>query len=353
MRLTASLLGWQSTGVSPRPIELSSPTSSDQVLVTEGLSKPQQQAVWDALAVRDPEAPVDHRRQGQAEPDPDLRDNENVPLPTVPVGFEADPSCPAGHARVPHGHRRLHAAEVLPYVPDAWVDHDKTRIGYEIPLTRHFYVYVPPRPLEEIDAEINSWRRRSRRCSRGTECDGCPGEADGAVEDQRLRAPLTRYFDHWTVTAVTPRIDEDIKCLEVEFETSGEVSRRSHSPSDYAYTSRSKRHGKADGLSIYRDLGVQLLRLALSITQQDSEDCATYKRIPPGDVVVANDDSMSGIERDPAKRSISDTYWFVQYRSSQSIVHDAHLLRSVPGWSTASSSGSSASSKASRLGRPC
>ena len=46
--------------------------------------------------------------------------------------------------------------EVLPYVPDAWVDHDKTKIGYEIPLTRHFYKYVPPRPLEEIDAEIKS-----------------------------------------------------------------------------------------------------------------------------------------------------------------------------------------------------
>jgi type I restriction enzyme M protein len=43
---------------------------------------------------------------------------------------------------------------VLPYVPDAWVDHDSTKIGYEIPLTRHFYKYVPPRPLAEIDAEI-------------------------------------------------------------------------------------------------------------------------------------------------------------------------------------------------------
>ena len=48
------------------------------------------------------------------------------------------------------------AAEVLPYVPDAWVDHAKTKIGYEIPLTRHFYRYVPPRPLEEIDAEIKA-----------------------------------------------------------------------------------------------------------------------------------------------------------------------------------------------------
>jgi type I restriction enzyme M protein len=48
------------------------------------------------------------------------------------------------------------AGEVLPYVADAWVDHTKTKIGYEIPLTRHFYKYVPPRPLAEIDAEIKA-----------------------------------------------------------------------------------------------------------------------------------------------------------------------------------------------------
>ena len=48
------------------------------------------------------------------------------------------------------------AAEVLPYVPDAWVDHAKTKVGYEIPLTRQFYRYVRPRPLAEIDAEIKS-----------------------------------------------------------------------------------------------------------------------------------------------------------------------------------------------------
>ncbi len=46
------------------------------------------------------------------------------------------------------------AREVLPHVPDAWVDETRTRIGYKIPFTRHFYVYTPPRPLEEIDAEI-------------------------------------------------------------------------------------------------------------------------------------------------------------------------------------------------------
>ena len=49
--------------------------------------------------------------------------------------------------------------EVFPYVPDAWVDHDKTKIGYEIPLNRHFYVYEPPRPLEEIESDLRTLER--------------------------------------------------------------------------------------------------------------------------------------------------------------------------------------------------
>ena len=44
--------------------------------------------------------------------------------------------------------------EVLPHAPDAWIDEAKTKVGYEIPFNRHFYVFEPPRPLEEIDAEL-------------------------------------------------------------------------------------------------------------------------------------------------------------------------------------------------------
>lgn len=44
--------------------------------------------------------------------------------------------------------------EIHPYVPDAWIDHSKTKLGFEIPFTRQFYVYTPPRPVEEIAAEI-------------------------------------------------------------------------------------------------------------------------------------------------------------------------------------------------------
>ncbi len=44
--------------------------------------------------------------------------------------------------------------EVLPHAADAWIDQDKTKVGYEIPFNRHFYVFTPPRPLDEIDAEL-------------------------------------------------------------------------------------------------------------------------------------------------------------------------------------------------------
>ena len=67
-------------------------------------------------------------------PDSSLRDTENVPL----------------HEDVEAYFRR----EVLPHAPDAWIDHDKTKVGYEIPFNRHFYVFKPPRPLAEIDAEL-------------------------------------------------------------------------------------------------------------------------------------------------------------------------------------------------------
>jgi type I restriction enzyme M protein len=120
------------------------------------LTTPQTKAVWDALSVRDAEAPAVLDKKGHPEPDPELRDGENVPLPAISVVFEADPTerlCSIEYRTAVDDYM---AAEVLPYVEDAWVDHDKTKIGYEIPLTRHFYKYVPPRPLAEIDAELKA-----------------------------------------------------------------------------------------------------------------------------------------------------------------------------------------------------
>ena len=127
------------------------------------LTAPQTKALWDALAVRDPDAPPVTDKKGNAEPDADLRDGENVPLPAEPLIFEADPS--ARLATLPYrtAVEDYVTAEVLPYVADAWVDHDKTKIAYEVPLTRHFYKYVPPRPLAEIDAEIKALEAEIQR----------------------------------------------------------------------------------------------------------------------------------------------------------------------------------------------
>jgi type I restriction enzyme M protein len=116
--------------------------------------KPLEKALVGCFAVRDPEAEVVTDGRGNAEPDPELRDNENVPLPPTPVSFEADVTDRLRSVEYRTAIRDYVEAEVLPYVSDAWIDFDKTKIGYEIPLTRHFYKYVPPRPLGQIDAEI-------------------------------------------------------------------------------------------------------------------------------------------------------------------------------------------------------
>lgn len=85
-------------------------------------------------------------RKGNPKPDAKKRDTENVPL-TYGGNRDGD----AGRATTV---KVYFEAEVRPHVPDAWVDTAKTKVGYEIPFTRHFYKYVPPRPLAEIDADL-------------------------------------------------------------------------------------------------------------------------------------------------------------------------------------------------------
>ena len=74
------------------------------------------------------------KTKGKQQADANLRDSENVPLSeSVDAYFKR---------------------EVLPHAPDAWIDHEKTKVGYEIPFNRHFYVFKPPRALTEIDADL-------------------------------------------------------------------------------------------------------------------------------------------------------------------------------------------------------
>lgn len=106
------------------------------------LSAPVRKAVLNALAERDEHAAICRGRDGQPEPDPELRDTERVPLAEdVDDFFER---------------------EVQPHVPDAWIDESRRDhkdkqvgiVGYEINFNRYFYRYSPPRPLADIEADI-------------------------------------------------------------------------------------------------------------------------------------------------------------------------------------------------------
>lgn len=127
------------------------------------LSAAAKRAMSSALAVRDEQAPVMTDRKGNPEPDPELRDNEKVPLPSVSVHFAEDPTARLATLEYRTAVDDYLHDEVMPYVPDAWVDHEKTKVGYEVPLTRHFYKFVSPRPLKEIDAEIMALEEEIRR----------------------------------------------------------------------------------------------------------------------------------------------------------------------------------------------
>ncbi len=108
----------------------------DKALEESGLKMktPLYNAVLHALSERDETAEVVKDDEGNKVPDAELRDYENVPL---------------GEKISDHMKR-----EVLPYVPDAWVDESKTKIGYEISFNRYFYKYEPPRPVEEIEKDL-------------------------------------------------------------------------------------------------------------------------------------------------------------------------------------------------------
>ncbi len=125
---------------------------TEKALLSEvgGLTPAQKKAFAKACAVADPVAPVVTGQGGKIEPDPDLRDAENVPLPDGWLCLNADARA---KALVKSAEAHLEN-EIRPYVPDAWIDPSKTKIGFEIPFTRQFYVYTPPRPVEEIAAEI-------------------------------------------------------------------------------------------------------------------------------------------------------------------------------------------------------
>ena len=120
---------------------------------------PIKKAIFAALGERDADAEICRDANGRPEPDGELRDTENIPLPpetALPLPMDFGPDKP--NDRLVEAFREdidaYIAREVLPHVPDSWVDYSKTKVGYEIPINRHFYVYKRPRPLNQIEADI-------------------------------------------------------------------------------------------------------------------------------------------------------------------------------------------------------
>lgn len=121
-------------------------------------------ALLKAAATTDESAePVKAKKGGGLESDADLRDQENIPLPKGYLEMSPEQQVTAVQAAAEQHLRD----EIHPYVPDAWIDHEKTKIGYEIPFTRQFYVYVPPRPVDEIRAEIDDLEEQIQTLMRG------------------------------------------------------------------------------------------------------------------------------------------------------------------------------------------
>ena len=120
------------------------------------LPAPAKKAILDALAERDETAEICRNKDGEPEPDPELRDTERVPL--------AEGEDPVDGDGVPDSVRAFFEREVKPHVPDAWIDTSKRDqrdkkvglVGYEINFNRYFYRYKPPRPLGEIEADIQA-----------------------------------------------------------------------------------------------------------------------------------------------------------------------------------------------------
>jgi hypothetical protein len=145
------------------------------------ISAPLRKAMLSALSERDETAEICRDEEGKPEPDPELRDYENVPLREDIYAF--------------------FDREVKPHVPEAWINADVCdakdrkvgRVGYEINFNRYFYRYQPPRPLEEIEADVKTLEKEILEMLRevgGENRDHKRFASKADEPPQRLESPL-------------------------------------------------------------------------------------------------------------------------------------------------------------------
>lgn len=143
------------TSISEKLVNLKSQTFADQkqveaALAQLGLSGKELKLALKAISSTSSSAEPTYNSKGDLEPDIDLRDFENIQLPTGFIEL-SDVDRVKNVEKLAEEHL---TKEIHPYVSDAWIVHTKTKIGYEIPFTRQFYVYNPPRSVIEIRQEM-------------------------------------------------------------------------------------------------------------------------------------------------------------------------------------------------------
>ena len=125
---------------------------AEQALIGLGFVGKELTLALKTIATTDPKAAPTTGKKSELEADPALRDFENIELPSGFIEL-SDSMRVASIEKLATNHL---IEEIHPYVPDAWIDHSKTKVGYEIPFTRQFYTYSKPRPVEEIRQEIET-----------------------------------------------------------------------------------------------------------------------------------------------------------------------------------------------------
>jgi type I restriction enzyme M protein len=142
-------------GLSARLVQLNGQTFmsekvAEDAVISVGFQGKEVQAAIKAIASTDQSAKPIQGKKSTFEPDLELRDNENISLPTGFIQLDEK----AREKAIENLGEMHFLKEIQPYVPDAWIDHSKTKIGYEIPFTRQFYTYMPPKPVMEIQVEL-------------------------------------------------------------------------------------------------------------------------------------------------------------------------------------------------------
>jgi type I restriction enzyme M protein len=123
---------------------------AENAFSNHGLSPKEITVALKAIASTDESAEISIGKKGLVEPDPDLRDSEVMPLSEGFLMLDEE----ARLNKLKELAENHLATEIAPFVPDAWIDHSKTKIGFEIPFMRQFYSYKEPRPVNEIKVEI-------------------------------------------------------------------------------------------------------------------------------------------------------------------------------------------------------